>query len=103
MKNLTYLVVGRSSDILSSMPVEITCHASSLSENWPRSGVSLAWRRQHGVTSEATGEHQEYIDVLSFHRQSLQNKQINICIPVYCVQYSHLEPLAALFLGQCDL
>jgi hypothetical protein len=40
-------------------------------------GVSLAGRRQwgDGASPPKQGVHQEYIDVLSLHRQSLQNKQ----------------------------
>jgi hypothetical protein len=47
--------------------VEHTLTVSPVSSvaNRPRSGVSLASRR----------ERREYIDVLSLHRQSLQNKQ----------------------------
>jgi hypothetical protein len=47
--------------------------------------------KRRGVASEARqGEHQEYIDVLSLHRQPYRISSAfttNTCIPICCVQH----------------
>jgi hypothetical protein len=76
-------------------------------EKWPCYGQGEQGDRQRSdgaspvrrdrASPVKQGERQEYIDVLSLHRQSLQNKQRSqpICIPVCCAKHLAISSLFA--------